>query len=168
MTLRLILTRHAKSDWASAAMGDHDRPLNARGRRQAPLIGEWLAAKGTLPDMVLCSDALRTSQTLDLILGELPTTPRVLHLAALYLADPDSMLGCLQRADGDTVMMVGHNPGIATLAHALCRAAPEHGRFQDYPTCATAVISFEVAAWPAVRPAQGRIEDFVVPADLES
>jgi len=165
--MTLILTRHAKSDWASAALGDHDHPLNARGQRQAPLIGQWLAARGPVPDMVLCSDAIRTRQTLDLILAEIPHAPRVLHLAGLYLADPDSMLGCLRRAEGQVVMMVGHNPGIAAFAQALCTAPPEHPRFLDYPTCATSVFSFDAADWALVRPGQGRVEAFVVPADLE-
>lgn len=167
MTLRLILTRHAKSDWASTALGDHDRPLNARGRRQAPLIGEWLAGKGYLPDRVLCSDALRTRETAELILAELPDPPPVTFLAALYHASAAGMLECLKRAEGRAVMVIGHNPGIADLAGSLAQTQPEHPRFLDYPTSSTGVFDFDAQTWSGLTPGTGRITDFVIPADLE-
>ncbi|MCC5975425.1 MAG: histidine phosphatase family protein [Rubellimicrobium sp.] len=166
MTLRLILTRHAKSDWASAALGDHDRPLNARGRRQAPLIGQWLVARGYLPDRVLCSDATRTRETADLIRTEMPDPPRVTHLAALYHASADGMLDCLKRAEGRVVMMIGHNPGIADFAALLAQTQPSHPRFGDYPTLTTVIFDFDAESWSSVAPGTGVVVDVVIPADL--
>jgi phosphohistidine phosphatase len=63
MTLRLILSRHAKSGWDDPDLSDHDRPLNARGRGDAPKVGAWLRAKGYLPDAALVSSARRTQET---------------------------------------------------------------------------------------------------------
>ncbi len=69
MARRLIIMRHAKSDWANANLTDHDRPLNARGRRTAPLMAEHLAAQCVLPEVIVASTAVRVQETLELLLG---------------------------------------------------------------------------------------------------
>ncbi len=166
MTLTLILIRHAKSSWANAGEGDHARPLNPRGRRDAPRLGARLATQGHIPDLVLCSDAARTRETLALILPTLPRKPEVSYRAALYHAAPQMMLDELHSAHGGCVAMIGHNPGIGGLAAGLLAAAPDHPRFADYPTAATAVIGFEVAAWSAIAPLTGTLLDFTIPHDL--
>lgn len=162
MTRTLILMRHAKSDWGSPGLADHDRQLNERGMRDAPALGGWLRMNGYLPDQVLCSTARRTRQTLDgLGLG----APAV-FLPALYHADPDILQHALQQAQGHTVLMLGHNPGIATFAAELLHDAPDHPRFDDYPTCATLVADFEIDSWADLSLGTGRALDFVIPADL--
>lgn len=166
MTLTLLLIRHAKSSWANTGQDDHARPLNARGRGDAPRVGTWLAARGHLPDLVLCSDAARTRETLALILPALPRAPQVSFRAALYHAAPQTMLDVLHGVSGDCVAMIGHNPGIGALAAGLLAIAPDHPRFSDYPTAATAVIGFEVSAWSAVQPHTGTLLDFTIPHDL--
>lgn len=158
----LILMRHAKSDWSTAAESDHARPLNKRGRASATALGEWLRGKGWLPDAVLCSTALRTRQTLD---GLRLTCP-ARFLDALYHADPETMLGALREAEGETVLMLGHNPGIADLAAMLLAEPPAHPRFDDYPTGATLVARFAIADWSALQPGSGELADFVVPREL--
>ncbi len=167
MGLRLILIRHAKSDWSDGVAEDHDRILNPRGRAAAPVIGRWLARKGYLPDEVLCSDAARTRETLALILPALSAAPRVHYRPALYHAGPGAMLAELHGATGGCIAMVGHNPGIAEFAAGLVARKPAHPRFADYPTCATTVIDIDAADWHAVRPGTGRATDFVTPHDLE-
>jgi phosphohistidine phosphatase len=166
MTLRLILIRHAKSDWSEPGQQDIDRPLNARGRRDAAALGRWLASRGDVPDLVLCSSAARTAETLALILPELPQQPQVQHSAELYHADPAVILAQIARATGKVVMVVGHNPGIAALGQSLTHQPPIHPRFADWPTAATAVIDFGFDDWSQIAPGRGALRDFVVPDDL--
>jgi phosphohistidine phosphatase len=167
MTLRLILVRHAKSDWSSPGAPDHDRPLNARGRRQAPLIGQWLLSRRDLPGAVLCSDATRTRETVDLILPELGATPDITYDPALYHAAPEVILATLRRQSAPVVMLVGHNPGLGEAANRLAHTAPVHPRFGDYPTAATAVFDFTEDNWTAIDWQRGTLRDFVTPDDLE-
>ena len=166
MTLRLILIRHAKSDWSTPGMPDHDRPLNARGRMQAPLIGKWLASRHDLPGQVLCSDETRTVETLTLILAELPEAPAVTITPALYHAPALMMLDALKGQTAPVVMLVGHNPGIAELAGSLVHTPSLHARFSDYPTGATTVIDWGLTSWAEVEIGSGAVRDFIVPDDL--
>ena len=168
MTLRLILTRHAKSDWSAPDEPDHDRPLNARGRRQAPLIGRWLASRRDLPATVLCSDATRTRETLDLILPELPGRPEVSLDPTLYHAAPETILSAIRAQHVPVLMLVGHNPGLAEAAHRIAHTAPTYPRFADFPTAATAVFDFTEDAWSQVGWTRGTLRDFVTPDDLEA
>ncbi len=133
MTKRLILTRHAKSSWDDPLTPDHDRPLNERGKAAAADLGDWLASRGYVPDEVLCSDALRTRKTWSGIAPALPGTPILELKPALYHAGPDVMLAVLRHATGETVMMIGHNPGIAEFAHRLVARAPLHARLRTIP-----------------------------------
>jgi phosphohistidine phosphatase len=163
---RLILTRHAKSAWDDPLTPDHDRPLNDRGKAAAADLGQWLASRGYVPDMVLCSDALRTRKTWSGIAPALPGTPILELKPALYHAGPDVMLAVLRHAAGDCVMMIGHNPGIAEFAHRLVARAPRHEGFAKYPTGATLVAEFEVGSWAEAGFGLGSAVDFVVPREL--
>lgn len=163
MTRTLILMRHAKSDWGSASLPDHARPLNTRGAGDAPLMGDWLRRQGHLPDEVLCSTATRTQETLAGLAIDAP----VRLLPALYHAEPDTMLDALQTASGARVLMVGHNPGIAAFAADLVAHAPDHPRFDDYPTSATLVVTFDIPDWTALHYGTGRAIAFAIPADLK-
>ncbi|WGW05260.1 SixA phosphatase family protein [Tropicibacter oceani] len=158
---RLILMRHAKSDW-SFNLEDHARPLNTRGVKSAKALGDWLRRTGTLPDEVLCSDAARTRETLKLLGIDAP----IRFDADLYLAEPERMLDRLRDATGDTVLLIAHNPGICALAHDLLAAEPDHDRFDTYPTGATLVAQFDIDSWETLEPGTGRALDFVIPHDL--
>jgi len=160
---RLILLRHAKSSWASAGLADHDRPLNARGRRAASAVGEWLRQEGYVPDLVLCSTARRTRETAEL----LRLDSEVGTLSELYHAEPAAMAGVLRRSgNAGCVLMVGHNLGIAAFAASLVERPPAHPRFLDYPTAATLVADF-ASGWADLRAGTGAVVDFIVPADLD-
>ncbi len=163
---RLILTRHAKSSWDDPMMADHDRPLNERGRMAAADLGQWLASRGYVPQKVLCSDALRTRQTFSGIAPALPGTPVLELKPALYHAGPDVMLAVLRHAQADTVMMIGHNPGIAEFAHRLVAHTPMTPDFTRYPTGATLVVDFIAVSWADVGFGSGATVDFVVPKEL--
>lgn len=166
MTLRLLLIRHAKSDWSGPSLPDHERPLNARGRRDAPRMGQWIADQGLAPAEALCSDATRTRETLALMLPLWPAPPRLDHRRELYHATPEAMLAVLEGAEAEAVALVGHNPGIGRLAASLVRRAPDHPRWDDFPTCAVAALSFEAPDWPSLPPGTGEMLAFAVPADL--
>ena len=162
MTLTLVLMRHAKSSWDDPTLPDHDRPLNGRGRRSAAVLGDWLRAGDIVPDQCLTSTARRTLETFEGLRLDIAAEP----VAALYHAAPETMLAVLQEATGRTVLMLGHNPGIADFAHRLVRRAPDHPRFIDYPTCATLVARFDGDDWSEVGFAGGEAVHFVIPREL--
>jgi phosphohistidine phosphatase len=166
MTLRLILTRHAKSDWDNPLDSDHSRPLSARGRAAAPRIGRWLAHKGYLPAQALVSDAMRTRQTWDLIAAELPDAPDAGVDKFLYLAGSDVLLGRLRQSGAACVILIAHNPGIAEFAARLLAAPMPHSGFAGFPTCATLVAEFDASHWSQIAFGTGRGVDFTVPRDL--
>ena len=166
MTKRLILTRHAKSSWDDPAMSDHDRPLNARGRGAAADLGGWLVSRGYLPEEVLCSDAVRTRETWQGIAPALPQAPSLVMKPALYHAGSEVMLAVLRHAVADTVMVIGHNPGIADFARRIVAHSPAHPHFSRYPTGATLVASFEIDDWSQVAFGMGAVRDFIVPREI--
>ena len=166
MTLRLILTRHAKSSWDDPLSADHDRPLNGHGKTAAADLGGWLASRGYIPGEVLCSDALRTQETWAHLAPALPSGPVLTLKPALYHASPDVMLAVLRGATSGTVMMIGHNPGIAEFASRLVAHRPVKPEFAQYPTGATLVASFDVPTWAEVTYGHAAVLDFIVPKEL--
>ncbi len=162
--LRLILMRHAKSDWSYAGISDHERPLNKRGRASAAVLGDWLRANQYFPDQILCSSAQRTGETLS-GLNLMPETPTQ-FTRALYLAEARAMLENLSTATARCVLMIGHNPGICEMAHRLVDEPPLHARFSDYPTGATLVCDFAEPHWADVTWHAGQVVDFAIPREL--
>ncbi len=159
---RLVLMRHAKSSWDDPLLDDHERVLNGRGRISADALGDWLRAKSYTPDQALVSDSARTRETfarLNVICGASFTE-------ALYHAGARTMMQVLQEAKGTTVLMVGHNPGIAEFAEQIVAQPPDHMRFYDYPTCATTVMEFEIDDWSKMKAGTGHVLDFAIPREL--
>ena len=158
MTLKLILMRHAKSDWDDPSLDDHDRPLNERGKRAAVLIGKWLVANGHLPELALCSDAIRTRHTLELVSAQFPDAIQVKLLPSLYLASAQKMLDLLQvYGDFNSVLLVGHNPGTGAMAQMLGRNHPSDTDFVRYPTAFTTVYEFSETRWADIDWGRGTI-----------
>lgn len=168
MSLQLILTRHAKSDWDDPALSDHDRPLNPRGQRDAPRVGAWLKAQGHCPDLALISSAVRAQETWARLSPAFGVDVGMITLPTLYLAPAEQMLTALRKSaiGAQSVMMIGHNSGIGDFAQQILGARPDHSRFADYPTCATLVVSFAARAWAEVAWGSGRAVDFIMPRDL--
>ncbi len=160
---RLILMRHAKSDWSKPGTTDHKRALNERGIKSAVAMGDWLRKTDLNPDEVLCSDAARTRQTLELLGLSNSST---VFTRDLYLADPDVMARILREQTGNLVLMVAHNPGSALLASELVQYPPDHFDFDRFPTCATLVLAFDISAWSELRAGSGHPKHFIVPHDL--
>ena len=116
---RLILMRHGKAEPHGHGERDHSRSLSGRGRRDAKAVGSLLKARGVLPDVILCSDSARTVETTDAVLvGLADHAPDRYDLTELYLADPRSILDAIDvyAVQANTVMVVGHNPGLEELA----------------------------------------------------
>ncbi|MBC7157674.1 MAG: histidine phosphatase family protein [Rhodobacteraceae bacterium] len=171
MSPRLILTRHAKSDWDDPTQDDIDRPLAPRGQAAAAALGRWMATAGFVPDEVLCSPARRTRETwagiASGIAAAMPAPGAALRLVpALYRAAPDTLLEVLRTATGGTVLMLAHNPGIAAFAEMLPKAAPADPDFARYPTGATLVADFDAPGWAAIRPGTATLRAFTIPRRL--
>lgn len=170
--LTLSLLRHAKSSWADPGLDDYERPLAKRGANAAAEIGKYLKRQKLRPDLILCSAAVRTRATLELVLAELCSpAPEVRYDDALYRTSPAIMLGGLRKIDTPYrhVMMIGHNPEL----HALSLKLIGGGRRKDiaalatkFPTAALAVLTFDAAGWSKIRAASGRLERFVTPLRL--
>jgi phosphohistidine phosphatase len=174
----LLLLRHAKSDWKDAALDDFDRPLSKRGRRAAPLMGEYLHAQGLEPDLVLCSSARRARETLKLVLTALASRPEISYLKSLYLAPPSRMLTILRRQSPETgrILLIAHNPGLERLALGLALKAQGATEGQDHSAAArhmaekfptAALARFRVAAWDSLGETPAELAAFVRPRDLE-
>ena len=163
MSLRLILMRHAKSDWGDPLQPDHARPLNGRGRKSARAMGDWLRERGEQPALTLSSDARRTQETVEGAGFGGPCT----FTRDLYHAGPDVMLRVLRSAGtASSVLMVGHNPGIADFAARLVQDRPAHPRFYDYPTCATLIAEFDLPDWGALGFGEGATVAFAIPREV--
>ena len=169
--MRLWLLRHAKSSWDDPDMEDVDRPLAPRGARAADRMRDYLDAEGIRPELVLCSSALRTRETLGRILPGLGPDLTVRIEPSIYSFDADALLQRLRDvpADVGSVMLIGHNPAMQELASLL---AAEGGRLDElrkgFPTAALAEVEIPVGSWADLAPGSGRLERFTVPRELGS
>lgn len=164
----LLLLRHAKSSWEDRALADFDRPLSPRGEKAAPRMGREMARRGWQPDLALVSPAARTRQTWQLVATELRRQPAVRFPETLYAATAQDILAVLRQSSADTILVVGHNPGLETLAltladHRSNRAARAR-IMEKFPTAALACFAFD-GEWSALTTAT--LEDFLRPGDLE-
>lgn len=169
----LYLMRHGKSAWDDAETGDHDRTLAPRGFKAAGDVGRRLAADGARPQLVLCSTARRTSDTLDLVLEHLDAHPTVERESGLYLCGPRVLLERIKDAPAevDSLMVVAHNPDL----HAVSLALAGHGDDEahvalkmKFPTAACAVFEIDVARWRDVSTDRARLADFIQPRKLSA
>ena len=171
--LTLNLFRHAKSSWKNPTLPDRERPLSTRGVADAPVMGRAMAERGIDPQLVLCSSARRTVDTLALVLPELKVEPKVVYEDALYHASPAEMLGMLREIQpgASRVMIVGHNPELQALALDLVGSGPKHLRDrlrEKYPTAGLAVINFTAGLWSSVDVNSGSLNLFLVPKELRA
>lgn len=140
----LVLVRHAKSAWADPTLADHDRPLNDRGRRDAPEMGRRLRERGTSPDTILSSTAVRARTTAEALATALAVDPAAVVLdERLYGSSPETILDIVAELDEEfsTALVVAHDPGLSDLAFRLS-AEIEH-----MPTCAVAEFRFPARSW---------------------
>lgn len=164
--LKLLLLRHAKAIHSSQ-YDDFDRPLIEKGKEQATLLGGYIAGQRYKPEQALVSSARRTQETWEIV-KEYTGHTRAEFLPDLYLASPERILAAIRKtaAQVSTLLVVGHNPGIAFLATSLAGSGEEAWRQEmrsKFPTCAFAVISFDFDDWMDIASGRGRLEHFVYP-----
>jgi phosphohistidine phosphatase len=163
---RLItLVRHAKSDWGHPELSDFDRPLNTRGRRDAPFMGARLVEKldelCTHFDLMLASPANRAITTARVVADAIHYPPDDIETDSdLYLASATELLNILQSVDDDIhhIALVSHNPGLTTLANSL---GSQH--IPNLPTCGIMIIEADIRSWKKLGPGSGRTIDFLYP-----
>ena len=170
-----MLLRHAKA--GRGEPDDHKRALIERGRSDAARIGRFMHDDVYLPDVVLCSTSVRTKDTVKHLLPALGFKPAVHYLSELYLAEPELIVSLVRRTpdEAGSLMIVGHNPGIAECAVRLARVPADRkvrkrydAMEEKFSTGALAVIDFEVRKWSDVAPGEGELDAFVRPKDLDS
>ena len=168
---RLLLLRHAKSDWGDANLRDFDRPLAPRGERAAADMARAISDGGILPDRILCSPARRTRETLAALKPYLIGGDRVEFVESLYESTPGEYLRVIAtKGDAaETLMVIGHNPSTQGAALALAGTG-EPGLLGEiaakYPTGALAVIDCEANDWSAISPGNGHLAAFLRPREL--
>lgn len=175
----LYLLRHAKANVHGPHGRDHARGLEPRGVSDAQRMGKYMVSRGYRPDLVLCSDAIRTIVTLEHVLAVLDHTIPTLIERQLYLAPPATLLMRLRQVENDalsspaSVLLIGHNPGLEELASVLAdheSSGADHkalGKMHaKYSTCGLAVLQFPFESWAAIAPATADLTEFVRPADF--
>lgn len=123
---RLLVLRHAKSSWADGSLDDWQRPLNDRGRRDAPRVGAWLRDRSLVPDLIITSDAVRARETAAAVATAAGYTREIVVEPSLYHATPAdaiAVLNSISNQTAHTVLIVGHNPGLEDL---VSRVSGEH------------------------------------------
>ncbi len=163
----LYVLRHAKSSWEDEALPDHERPLSGRGRRAVALLAEHARARGIDPELVLCSSARRTRET---IAGVLPDREALVE-PELYGASAAALIERLRQVPASTrsVMLVGHNPSVQRLVLTLAAPADGDGGLADierkFPTGALAALAL-AGDWPQLAPGKAELLDYVRPKSL--
>ncbi|MEU2337403.1 histidine phosphatase family protein [Streptomyces sp. NPDC013172] len=163
---RLVVLRHAKSSWPEG-VPDELRPLAARGRRDAPAAGRALAASDCLPDLAICSTAVRTRQTWELAAGQWGTPPPVRYDGRVYAADVPELLEVVREvpAEVETLLLIGHNPGLEELVLELAGGGLDDTLDQvraKFPTSAIAVLAWHGTTWAELGPGAALLTEVTV------
>ncbi|SEF70071.1 phosphohistidine phosphatase [Actinacidiphila yanglinensis] len=162
----IVLLRHAKADWPSVP--DHERPLAERGRLDAPAAGRRFTDDGITPDLAVCSTAVRTRDTWKLVAHEMTHRPRTVYEERLYDARLGDLIALVGETpeDVDSLLLIGHNPGMHALAEALAGSAEGDAgarmKSGGFPTAAFAVVTF-TGPWKSVEHGVGRLTGFWTP-----
>ena len=156
--------RHAKSDWSVEGRKDIERPLNARGQKDAPKVGSFLKETGNMPDLILASPALRVAETLEGIQGAWDEQPEVSWVEELYSSGFRSYLEVIQKQGGaaDTLLVIGHNPTVEETAAMICAGANASNVFR-FPTAAVACFEVPEIPWQRFKRGSGELKWFITP-----
>jgi phosphohistidine phosphatase len=167
----LYLLRHAKSARDDPELDDHERPLAPRGKRAGRALARHFRQLDAAPQLILCSTAQRTRDTLDLVMPGFAAAPIVALERGLYLATARSILGRVRAVEDrvQRVLVVGHNPGLQELAIKLARESPAKIRApltRKFPTAALATYAVE-GSWSDLDASKARLTAYVIPAELD-
>ncbi|MBT8130625.1 MAG: histidine phosphatase family protein [Gammaproteobacteria bacterium] len=158
---QIALMRHAKSSWNNRELSDDERPLNQRGLRDAPVMGQRLAAMNFKPDIILSSTAVRAAVTARIIAEEIGyDTSTIVPDEDIYLAEPETLINIIRQIDNShsSAMLFGHNPGFTTLSNEIGDAA-----IDNMPTCSIAVFQLEIEIWADFSRNRGKLVFFDYP-----
>lgn len=158
---KLYLARHAKSSWKHQELDDFDRPLNNRGKRDAPFIGQKLKEKNILPDLIISSPAKRAITTAKELADQIGYPKKnIVEDENIYEAGGGELLTIIQNVDDkyNSVMLVGHNPGFTSVHNYI---ADQY--IDNIPTCSIAFIDLDLDSWKKVEPNTGILVDFEYP-----
>jgi phosphohistidine phosphatase len=161
----IFLLRHAKSRWDEGDIVDHDRGLAPRGLRDAPAMGAHARTMNWIPHLVLCSTAKRAVDTAAAYLAAAGAAPAMHHLRSIYLAPPAHLLDLIRREQAESVLLVGHDPGIHELARLLASGRTSGPLQAKFPTGALAVLDLPGSLAEA-QPGGAVLRAFVRPKDL--
>lgn len=171
----LTILRHAKSGWDAPVDRDFDRPINARGRRGAALMGDVWRQRHWPLDWIIASPAVRVTETLDIFLPAAGLSAMEPHWERrVYLASAATLLDVVREAGalGDHLMLVGHNPGLEDLAMMLVPSDPANrarcALEEKLPTAALVRITLDIGAWSELREGIGALDAFIRPRDLDA
>ncbi|MFF6780712.1 histidine phosphatase family protein [Streptomyces sp. NPDC012510] len=164
---RLVVLRHAKSAWPMG-VPDHERPLAPRGRRDAPAAGRALLEADCLPDLAVCSTAVRARHTWELAAAQWGTPPSVRYDRRAYAADVPKLLRVVREAPDEvrTLLLIGHNPGLEELVLDLAGDALDDALDDvrtKFPTSAIAFLSWRGETWASLAPGTALLTDMIVP-----
>ncbi len=168
--LRLYIMRHAKSSWAVPGARDFDRELNDKGFEDLQKVTKLIQSESISPELILCSSAIRTQQTLDAILKGFKNQPRIEYTEKLYssgLSEYIEIINSIKNAQ--SIMIIGHNPMCGSLATALPSSGPAEELEKiayRYPTAALTTLDFDVEAWHNVTKGSGILRKSIFPSEL--
>ena len=158
---QLLICRHAKSSWKNPELADIDRPLNKRGKRNALLMGERLAARAMVPDCILSSPAKRARKTAVRLCKEMKICRKQISINdAIYDTDSQELLSIISKTDDCyyRLMLIGHNPEFTLLVNELAQV-----EIYNVPTCGIVAFSLAVNSWQDVQQAQAELLFFDYP-----
>lgn len=159
---QVILMRHAKSDWNNRALTDHQRPLNGRGKRDAPVLGTEIVKYGIIPEVILVSDAQRTKETWELLHKNFPNAKTV-FLSELYHASANTLVNTIKTTDNlvDTLMIIAHNPGMTNVFSYLADIF-----IDNVPTSGVGCLTFHTDDFAQVLDCKKELTYFTYPKKI--
>ncbi len=162
----LYLVRHAKSSWKYSGLDDFERPLNKRGRKNAPFMGGVLKKRGVLPELVLSSPATRAAMTARIIAAEIGyPLEDIIYTESMYGTGERGMIAIIKQMDDEIskLMLVGHNPGMTSLANAM-----GNDPVSNIPTSGIYCVHLDIPSWEMIRDRCGKTEFFEYPKKYAS
>lgn len=160
----LFLLRHAKSSWKDESLSDFERPLNRRGKRASEAVGRYLKTKIVVPELILCSPAVRARETIERLMKTAKWTTEVRYDQRIYGAGGLRLVEVISQIENDrkVAMLVGHNPGMEELLMLLA------GISESIPTGTVAKIALKTTKWANAADKRATLEWLVKPSELEN
>ena len=152
MARRLIVMRHAKSSWKDTNLDDHERPLNKRGRGDAPIVADAIFDRSWIPELILVSSSKRTLQTLEGMSHRMGKTPFEVRPGIYHATVIDLMIELEDMLNVGTTMILGHNPGSELLVNHLS------GEWHTMPTATAVLLLHSAPSWS--------VEDVIRPKEI--